>query len=195
MKSGLSFQYIMNAGMCRLATEQARRMLKQTADNMDYAHEYAEPGYTDPEKGILFANWNDVIEVIGDALERAGYVLEWDDEWATCEDCYRAFRTEPDCWSWTPYYIWISDCELLCHDCARKDPGAYLESIEDEPNKEFEREIEIDPLEHGYKEIGEFAGKSLNAVLKDFHDRGIYHVILEVKERGAFGFEGVAYTR
>src|SRR5678816_1797897 len=107
-----------------------------TADIM-FAKEYAEPGYTNPEKGILFADWNDrttyrvdartfysrysaeqfvkthevadpaiveqrddTMKRLSDLAEKAGYAVEWSDEWSTCDDCGKAVRTSPDSYGW-----------------------------------------------------------------------------------------------
>ena len=106
--------------------------------NIDSARGYAEPGYDDPERGILFANWNnetrrgtDAERKAGDywptvstfrsrfadLLERAGYDTQWSDEWVIC-DCGRAVRVEPDGWDWTPSYV-IADGGFACHECWR----------------------------------------------------------------------------
>lgn len=85
-------------------------------ENIQYSHEYAEPGYSNPSKGILFADWNDVSQRVQDILERAGFAIEWQDEWSTCSDCNKAIRTQPNCWDWRPAYT-VGDGEILCSEC------------------------------------------------------------------------------
>ncbi len=95
---------------------QAIRSAQSEIDNIRYAREYAEPGYTQPKKGIFFANWNHLPAKLGDILERMGFECEWSDEWTTCEDCNRAVRTQPDSHGWTPAYAYVDGAEL-CRSC------------------------------------------------------------------------------
>lgn len=69
-----------------------------------YAHEYGEPGYTNPERAILFGNWNYVSKGVGNWLEEQGFELEWEDEWITLNDG-KAYRTSPNSYDWTPSYV------------------------------------------------------------------------------------------
>jgi hypothetical protein len=100
---------------------------------------YAEPGYGSVPSGetpiIVLGNWNPrrvpgedrkskhpavtLPKRLGEALERAGAGVHWLDEWARCDGCYRAVRTEPDSYSWQPSYA-LTDGGLLCHDCLRE---------------------------------------------------------------------------
>lgn len=98
---------------------QLERAARSEVENMGYAASYAEPGYEQPKRGILLANWNRLPSKLTDVLERAGYSIEWSDEWSVC-DCGKAFRTEPDSHSWTPAYT-ERDGELLCRECAPDD--------------------------------------------------------------------------
>ena len=86
---------------------------------MNWSAEYAESGYGAPEKGILFADWNVFPRGVDTILERAGYDLQWSDEWGTCEDCGKAVRTSPDGWDWHPYYAEaeIENGSFICLDC------------------------------------------------------------------------------
>lgn len=81
---------------------------------LDYASTYGEPGYTDPEKGILFANWNDVPKDMQDLLSEEGYEMEWSDEWCQVDD--KAYRTSPDCYQWESQVMLTQDCEYLTPD-------------------------------------------------------------------------------
>ena len=53
-------EYILRKSLCRPAfgrdcTPETRL---SAIEDMGFAFEYAEPGYTNPAKGILFADWN-----------------------------------------------------------------------------------------------------------------------------------------
>jgi hypothetical protein len=94
-----------------------------------------EPGYDDTPR--VFANWNRPrLAKAGRILERLGLELGWEDEWHVC-DCGQAFRTQPDCYSWTSYYSWIGECDLVCGDCILSDPegSGYLEELINNPRK------------------------------------------------------------
>jgi hypothetical protein len=98
-----------------------RQRQQAELENMGWAPSYAEPGYQNdaPEHGILFANWNVFPTSAQEQLESAGYAVEWDDEWTTCEDCGRALRTEPDGWDWNPFFdIDDEDSHIICKSCA-----------------------------------------------------------------------------
>lgn len=117
---------------------------------------YAEPGYGTDEDVIVFGDWNDkrpawgwkVRTLSGDrftsapnttkadtlpsrlsrALETAGVNTEWHDEWVRCGDCYRAFRSSGDSYSWTMYGAYVEGAaDFYCADCLTKDPESLLE--------------------------------------------------------------------
>lgn len=98
------------------------RQLERTAtsevENLGYAPAYAKhQGETQPRRGVLMANWNYLPTGLDFILERAGYAVEWSDEWSTCESCNGAVRTEPDGYFWEPPYKLVDDCTILCLDC------------------------------------------------------------------------------
>ena len=65
-----------------ITVTQAIEIVQRRGDeSADYATTYGEPGYSDPEAGILFANWNNVPKYIQNGLTRRGFKLEWSDEW------------------------------------------------------------------------------------------------------------------
>lgn len=130
---------------------QREQSAKSEIDNLGYAPGFAEKGYDEPRKGVLFANWNVFPSKIDDILERMGYSCEWSDEWTTCEDCGKAVRTSPDCYHWQPYYVLIGECSTVCLNCVNWTE--YLESIEDKPDMACM--AECDPREHGYTLISE----------------------------------------
>ena len=159
-------------------------------ENVQYAAEYAEPGYSDPKSGILFADWNSCSRRVQDLLESAGYSLEWGEEWTTCGGCGKALRTSPDSYSWLPSYV--ADCGfLLCNDCV--DPESYLESLEDSPRKAITIDS-IDPTDFGYIllddsfENGFHPGQNDDPVKisKDLHAEGYKHLIFKIDGKGQF---------
>lgn len=160
-------------------------------NNLGYAHEYAEPGYTNSGgKGILFANWNLFSKKAGDILEKMGFECEWSDEWTTCQDCGRAVRTSPDSYSYQPSYVILNECELFCMDCFNKE--AYLESIED--NSDMACMRSIDPSEFGYELIEEGFESGLchgmnddpKKILEGFQDRGISGIVFRLSRSSQF---------
>lgn len=97
---------------------QLERAAQLEVENMGYAVAYAESGYDSPKRGILFANWNRFPSRLDSILEHAGYAVEWADEWTTCEDCGRAYRTSPDSYDWTPAGGYREDLSAeLCNTC------------------------------------------------------------------------------
>lgn len=99
-------------------------------ENIDtnFAQGCSEPGYDD--KPVILANWNNIHNKVFDSLESHGFSCEWEDEWIICDNCYKAFRSAPDSYSWEMYGH-IFDGYALCGDCIEWDE--YLESIENTP--------------------------------------------------------------
>jgi hypothetical protein len=111
--------------MRKLLNNVIESAIREGAD-ISWAPHYSEPGYSDSDDGVYFANWNptsftprvdNVVSRIGALLAREGATLEWSDEWTTCNDCGGAVRTSADCYSWTPNFVVIDECEIVCHDC------------------------------------------------------------------------------
>jgi hypothetical protein len=121
-----------------------------------YAESYAEPGYTDPESGIIaFANWNnwgDEVQVkLGipadvDIETDLGIEQEWSDEWYTCE-CGKAIRTEPDSYGWVASYLLVDECEIVCIECVKEDIEAYMHEL---VNRRVNGAHYFDPSERGF---------------------------------------------
>lgn len=86
----------------------------QDKHDAQFASTYGEPGYTDPVRGILFADWNNVPKGLADWLEKLGYECEWSDEWLQHDD--KAYRTSPDCYQWEPSFVLTVDCEVMTRD-------------------------------------------------------------------------------
>jgi hypothetical protein len=78
-----------------------------SAVQMQWWTEYGEPGYDQPERGVLLTNWNYVSQKVSNWLESLGFSLEWSDEWIE-HDC-KVYRSSPDSYSWTP--SWTMDEE------------------------------------------------------------------------------------
>ena len=68
------------------------------------AEEYGESGYLNPDKEILFANWNYLEDDVREILEESGYSTEWDDEWIVANDG-KAYRTVGNQIGWMPYWF------------------------------------------------------------------------------------------
>lgn len=113
---------------------------------------YAEPGYGSDDAVVVFGNWNpkrfprgddeplrksESLPVrLGNALTAIGVECEWLDEWAVCEDCRRAMRTQPDSYGWTMYGAFVEDaCGYVCADCMVQDPESYLTDYLNEPTR------------------------------------------------------------
>lgn len=91
---------------------------------------YGEPGYTDPESGIVFTNWNNIGGRIGEYLEAAGFELEWAGEWTIDYNNDKAYRTSADSYKWQPTAIYAPDsCELLTPD---SDLSEVIEALQSE---------------------------------------------------------------
>jgi len=150
-------EYILRKSLCRKphcaneGPEANTRCAISELENMGYASAYAEPGYTQPDKGILFANWNYFPNEVTALLEQYGYAIEWSDEWYTCE-CGKAVRTTADSYSWQPSYVMLHECEIVCLDCLNGDAGEYLESLEDNPSTALNLPS-INPADYGYELI------------------------------------------
>jgi len=177
-----------------------RELRVRDIEDIQWAPGYAN-GYNEaPKRGILFGNWNEFSHRAVALLEKAGYVLEWEDEWSTCSDCGRAIRTQPDSYSWMPDYL-LGDGEILCNDCA--DWPEYLRGIENDPRKACMDHI--DPEEYGYvrlSEEGEYEngfhpGQDDNPekILERLHARGHRNVLFRVSGVGQFDVSFEAWER
>lgn len=112
--------------------EQKALLYLQENHYADYASTYGEPGYQDAEKGILFADWNNVPCGLSKWLEKIGYALEWCDEWYVDHDYCKAYRTQPDCYQWEPRILLPREsCEYLTPD---DDIAEWIEACENNPD-------------------------------------------------------------
>ena len=141
-------EYVLRRSLCRAPhcagphdrpfeqwTDEERNAWKRRAESeiecMEYASEYGEPGYDNPGKGILFANWNYFPRGVDDLLEKMGYAIEWSDEWQIVPETGKAYRTSPNGYDWQPYY-WIreNDCEIIGGDEIENDENIRDEYVE-----------------------------------------------------------------
>ena len=128
----------------RVIMERATRLIR-AATGEDYGDGltvtdigigFSEPGYGMPNESDVWVtgNWNpkrfrragepkltndeSLPERLGDALNRVGATILWLDEWARCDDCAQAVRTQPNSYSWTASYLWTDQDEIICRNCA-----------------------------------------------------------------------------
>lgn len=92
--------------------------LESRGFDFETASEYGEPGYSTDKPLIIFGNWNDLSRSELDAVE-SEMEIEWSDEWTTDSDG-RAFRTQPDCYSWRPSWF-LHDGEIVPNDSLSGD--------------------------------------------------------------------------
>lgn len=191
-------EYIIRKSACRpphcdsSTPERLADRQESELENMNWSREYAERGYTQPSKGILFANWNVFSKDLDGLLERYGYSVEWSDEWSTCADCGKAVRTSEDSYQWQPYYVMMQDCELICLDCVNW--ADYLESIEDKASKAVFSAC--NPAEYGYElvsqpheyENGFHVGQNDKPadILKRLHAQGKRGIVFRIPETSQF---------
>lgn len=170
----------------------SREQRMQHIDYIQWVSEYAKAEREDtPKRGILLGNWNDFSRRATDLLGRAGYAIEWEDEWTTCCNCGCALRTSPTSYGWQPQYI-QTDGEILCLECA--DIPEYLKSIEDNPDHCCFNVI--DPEEYGYVRVSEPSefesgwhyGQDDNPhdILKRLHKEGRDRILFRVPSTGQF---------
>jgi hypothetical protein len=130
--------------------------------DVQFADGCCEPGYKD--QPVALANWNSKTEYnretgnfktlddtrprLAEVLEKMGYAIEWGDEWHICDDCGKAVRSQPDSYSWKPYFR-TSEGSILCGDCIKKSPEDYLEYLSG--NHVHCLTFDIDLSKYGYE--------------------------------------------
>ena len=166
-----------------------------------YAHDYAEPGYSlgEGKIGILFADWNDpshwgqsvitskIMSRLVRVAERAGFEIEWCDEWSTCKECGKAYRITADSYCWKPSH----DTNGICIECI--DPVDYLHNLENNPTT-CNTLDHINPLDHDYilaKEDmanGWYGGQNDDpkVVAKSLRSLGITRFLFSLTDIGQF---------
>lgn len=103
----------------------------------------SEKGYDDIT--MLCANWNEKklkkIQEWGERFFKDEVEFGWDDEWTSCCECYKAVRTTPTHYGWTPSYMWISDCEIVCHEHYEDYAESIIDYYKNETNKAVNRDF------------------------------------------------------
>jgi len=183
---------------------------------VQHASDYAEPGYSCEEKGVLFANWNvsqrwdtennkwitldDFLSSLSEVVEAAGYEIEWSDEWTTCGECGLAVRTRGDSYSWRGFYH-IIDCEVTCGECIQEDPTEYLEDISGNPRKAVTFDIDLE--KHGYSKLeldlqhGLYGGQDDNPdkIAQALDNAGIEDYVFSIDSVGQFDMRFSVYVK
>ena len=201
---------IILAGIDRETTGQARSQL----DSIKLCPAgYAEPGYDDPDSGLIaLGDWHpvvvkdicqnpemafsqvvdDTLPLVADQLKSAGVELESLDQWGICEHCTKAVRTHSD----DPYWMQFSwdklDGTVICGDCVAEDPAEYLTWHEGRHDR-FVTVPYIDPGEYGYSlleegfVLGDHSGDDDPLLLmKALESQGITRFIFRLDSRGRF---------
>lgn len=177
---------------------------KQPGAYFSLYSEYAEPGYLDPESGMIaLGDWNPrtfdspgkqdlLMPRIGAILEKLGAELEWEDEWCSCEECGKIFRTEPDSHSWTRSYWAHEGIGYYCRDCVLDDPEEYLEYLEGNPRNADTLGIDLE--EHDYTKVDEeyasgwYPGQTDDpkGIAEALQEAGIDRFIFKIDSTGQF---------
>lgn len=123
----------------------------------DVVHEIyygvVEPGYGyDDDTVLVVGNWNEKRSGtpwekfhpvrLENALETTGAEIDWYDEWTRCEECYRAVRTQPNSYSWTPSYIW-TEYGPVCVECVLGNLESYLDLFINNPENAFPFDVSL----------------------------------------------------
>lgn len=203
-------QYILRASLCRAPSCAGPHELRDTPlnewpapalaawrhsagnyiENLDYSHEYAEPGYTNPRKSILFSNWNLFPRKVCDLLESAGYSLEWEDEWTRCDQCGKALRTSPDSYQWQPSFV-ADESGYCCVDCLGGDDEFLSDYLDN--HKRAVNITGLDLAKFGYHEIqcGFSVGWSTcsdnpEQIMESVRARGYRNVLFQISDQSQF---------
>lgn len=169
---------------------------------LEFASEYGEPGYTHPEKGILFSNWNKIPKSLQKRLEAQGYALEWEDEWYADggRSPVKAYRTQADSHGWESR-VRYCDGDVLTPD---SDAQEWIDSSMNEEGKPLPSWFDESELDlRGFKEIdqddkqvgfhpgqNETPDKFMPALIAEG-----YEVILQITDRGQFDTRYKVWTR
>lgn len=164
-----------------------------------------------PECGIVaLGDWNctykeganggvehddDTMPKLGQALEKLGIVLDWNDCYEVCPCCDRLVCTNPTSYGWLPGYAEVPGVgSHVCTECLVEDHvEAYLESLEG-INDRAVAIAAIDPAEHDYRQIigdcenGWHGGQDddPNAIGKALRKLGIARYVFKVDSVGQF---------
>lgn len=112
-----------------------RVSIADVLDYIDRIHQWAdmydgisERGYED--KPMICADWNPPkMKRLGDWIEKfyhGNIEVDWSDEWMRCE-CGKAVRSQADSYGWEPSYVWLSDYDIACIECANDSLEEIIE--------------------------------------------------------------------
>lgn len=183
----------MNITQCR--TDLILRVL-QESHYAEWCERYGEPGYSDPERGIIFCNWNPIPKRIYAYLEEAGYSLEWSDEWTIDYANNKAYRHSPDSYGWIQQFVYTEDGELLTPDDSIDE---WLEEFQMTDKAHPHRALpdwitEEDLTERGYSKIGDDYESGFHPgqtddprkIAERAFESGARSVVFRVKENSQF---------
>lgn len=189
------------------------RVLNRLEEIELHANGYAEPGYKNPESGIIaLGNWNSVKTwdakgqettaedntpcELGDMLVEKGVELEWSDEWTACEDCGKLCRRTGDSYHWKRCYWEDEDsCGVTCVHCIKANKimaQSYLESLENDSSKAVTLDLDLE--KYGYKKVnGDFENgwhdgqnDDPHAIKKALNNLGITRFVFNIDGVGQF---------
>lgn len=135
------------------------------------------------------------MERVGALAEKAGYSIEWSDQWDICGECDKVFRNTGDSYGWTMYGTYLDGVGDICGDCIQEDPAEYLEHLEGNPRGA----VTIDGIDleaAGYKDInpedsfqnGLYGGQCANpeTIASSLHAADIFRFLFRIDSVGQF---------
>jgi hypothetical protein len=143
----------------------SNRSALSALDNIQIYHSgYAEPGYSSETGCIALGDWNDpsfyhkesgqfikqdaTLSRVHKLLEKLGVDLEWEDEWYSCENCGKLFRSTADSYGWTMSGV-VADGSCYCAECVEEDADEHLHGLEGQDTR-CNTIRSISPEDHGY---------------------------------------------
>jgi len=182
----------------------------------DVGEGISEPGYSNGETNVwVMGDWNpkrfrrdgdpkltneeSLPERLGNALEKyAEADLLWSDEWIRCENCYQAFRTEPDSYGWTMFGLYDEN-GMLCGECVSFDD---VEHYINDPDRAITLDIDLESegfvkYNREYYENGFHPGQDDKPkdALQSAHDAGWDEGIFKITGVGQFDMRFDLYVR
>ncbi len=163
--------------------------------------EYSEPGYNGK---VALSNWNsqrsnsgltvnNTMPRLAKLFEKLGYSVGWEDEYVLCDDCGKAVRCSPDCYSWKQSY-WqdTEDGSTQCQECMLNDSSNYINYLEG--NELTAMTMNLDLENEGYIQLGEqfenglYGGQSddPNVIAESLRKKGITRFIFSLDSTGQF---------
>lgn len=136
---------------------------------MDLVKGCVEPGYSyDDETVLVMGNWNpkrfprnddpplteeeNFGPRLAEMLDEVGAECEWYDEWVRCEDCFRAFRGQPDSYSWQMYGAFVENAAgYICAECLIENFEDYVQDYVDNPDTAITWADESTLIENGWE--------------------------------------------